>query len=369
MTPWLLAAILAFGIAEAGTPLPATPTVEAASTQSAIPEPGDILALPPTLRTRFHDAVVSRGASPYHRLELMMSFLFDPSGLGMTYASEATHTVEQAYLTREANCLGFTLLTLALAREAGLHAYAQYIDEVLTWHQQDSTVVQSSHVNLGIRIGPNLYTVDVASDTVIARTLPTRLTDDRLLALYYGNRAMELLLSGNLQDARPYSARALELAPGSADAWNNAGVIHLRDGEMEAARTHYARALAINNRHSGALFNLAWLYERQGLEAEAGRLRKRIDAILRNNPFQHFMRGFAAERAGDDAGAVTHYQRAIRLHSREHRFHFALARTYARLGRLEEARASLKEAMRLAGDRERGAYQARLDALQASPGR
>lgn len=370
MITWALAAALAAG----GTPpapglSPETPPAVAVHVipahVDAIPGPGDILAIPPELRAWFHEAVVSRGSTPHRRLELMMSFVFGEDGLGMGYDADATHTVEESWRTRKANCLGFTLLTLALAREAGLDAYAQYIDEVLSWHQQDSNVVQSNHANLGIRIHQSLYTVDVASDVVLARTLPTKLPDEQLIALYYSNRAMEQVMAGDIKAARPYIERALELAPGFADIWNNAGVIHLRNGDAAAAEAAYTRALDIDPRHTGALFNLARVYERRGMTAKAGKLHRRIESVLRNNPFHHFVKGTEAENAGDFAMAVQHYRRAIRLHGGEHRFHYALARACARLGRLEEARDALVEAIRLGGNRDRDLYQAKLDALGA----
>src|SRR3546814_13780021 len=121
------------------------------------------------------------GGSDRQRLQRLVAFLFDPSGLGMTYATDATLTVAQAYRLRQANCLTFTLLTVALAREAGLDARAQEIDDVVAWRVQDNVVYRFNHVNAQIAIGRMRYTIDVARDEVLARHQPHPISDHPLL--------------------------------------------------------------------------------------------------------------------------------------------------------------------------------------------
>jgi tetratricopeptide (TPR) repeat protein len=370
MSAWLLAALLA-------APGPAiTPATDAppraistwnAAEVSAGPE--TLLALPPELRQRFHADVLSRTSSPSRRLELMMAFLFDDeAGLGMRYAADATHDVADAYRTRQANCLSFTLLTIALAREAGLDAYGQRLDQVLAWQQQDNNLVLSNHVNTGIRIQARQYTIDVARDSVITHGLPERMDDAQLAALFHSNRAMERVLDGDVAGALPRALRSLELDPASATLWNNAGVAHLRNGDAASAIAAYERAIQLDPSHSGALFNLAQSYQREGNADLARQLLGRAQRVLERNPFHHFLLGFAAEKRGDLAAAHGHYRRAIRLHGREHRFHFALARVQVGLGEQRDALRSLRRARELGGDAERLRYQSKLDLLQARLG-
>lgn len=374
MSAWLLAALLA-----ATAPAPASPAVAPlpiaplpTATTPAETEisagPATLLALPEELRHRFHHEVLSRSASPSRRLELMMSFLFDESGLGMHYAADATHDVSGAYRTRQANCLSFTLLTIALAREAGFDAYGQRLDQVLAWQQQDNNLVLSNHVNAGIRIHHRQYTVDVARDSVIAHGSPERVDDTQLAALFHSNRAMERVLDGDVAGALPRALRSLELDPASATLWNNAGVAHLRNGDAASAIAAYERAIQLDPGHSGALFNLAQSYQREGNENQARQLLDRAQRVLERNPFHHFLLGFAAEKRGDLTAAHGHYRRAIRLHGREHRFHFALARVQVGLGEQRDALRSLRRARELGGDTERLRYQSKLDLLQARLG-
>lgn len=370
MSAWLLAALLsASGPAIAPT-TDAPP--RAISTWSAVEVsagPETLLALPPELRQRFHADVLSRTSSPNRRLELMMTFLFDEeAGLGMRYAADATHDVADAYRTRQANCLSFTLLTIALAREAGLDAYGQRLDQILAWQQRDGNLVLSNHVNAGVRIQHRQYTVDVARDSVITRGLPERMDDAQLAALYHSNRAMERVLDGNVLAALPQALRSLELDPMSATLWNNAGVAQLRNGDATAATAAYERAIELDPDHSGALFNLAQSYQRDGDQDKARHLLDRAQRVRERDPFHHFLLGFGAEGRGELEAAHEHYRRAIRLHPREHRFHFAMARVQAGLGEQRAALRSLRRARELGGDAERLHYQSKLDLLQARLG-
>ncbi|NYZ63266.1 tetratricopeptide repeat protein [Luteimonas deserti] len=339
----------------------------APATTDTPPPPSRILAIPPELRQAFRQAVNDRSTAPQVRLDLMMRFLFEgEGGLGMTYDHAATHTVEEAYRTRKANCLTFTLLSLALAREAGLDAQAQQIDEVLSWRQENMHLVRSNHVNTGLRVQQRRYTIDVASNEILTRAPPRAIGDAALLALYYSNRAMELAIEGHYTAAVPYMSASLALDPDSAHGLNNAGVVALRSGDAATAEAHYRAALEREPEHWGALANLSHLYERLGDVARARPLRQRSDRVLARDPFHQFIVGHQAESAGDPATAAARYRRAIRLHSGEHRFHSALARTLLQQGDTAGAIKALTAARRLA-DAEGGArYQAKLDRLRTA---
>jgi len=357
MIGWMLAAALALA-----------PSPPASEVPQPMPGPAQVLALPAALQQRLHDEVITPHRSDRQRLERLVEFMFDPAGLGMQYRYDATLTVEQAYMGREANCLTFTLMVIALAREAGLEAYAQEIDETLSWHQQDSTIYQSNHVNAGIRVGGQRYTVDVGSDSLIARRPPQRVSDQRLLSHFYNNRTADLMAVGALDIADPYMAMALDLDPAYANSWNNAGVLRLRQGDLPGSRSAYQRALVLDPGHSAALFNLLALSQRTGDRRGEMQYRRRLDAVQSRDPFHQFLLAADYERHGDYARAATHYQRAIRLHGSEHRFHFGLARAYLQLGDARRAGRALARAQALGGDSMRSVYQAKLDGLkQARP--
>jgi tetratricopeptide (TPR) repeat protein len=329
--------------------------------------PDEVMALPEGLREQFRAYFHNRSELRRARdLDSLADFLFQPDGLGMRYRENATYTVSEAWQAREANCLSFTLLTLALAREAGLQAYGQEISDTVAWRQDGNTVYRTNHVNAGIRIHERRFSIDVASDQVMARDPPQRISDERLLAHYYNNRAVELMELGQLQAARAHAEQSLRLQPDYATTWNNRGVLQLRFGDSEAAQHDYQHALELDPKHAGALFNLAAHYRRSGNTAGAKALERRFSAIQQNDPFHHFVQALELEQRGDLREAARHYLRAIRLHRQEHRFYFGLARVYMALNQPQRAGRALLAARELSHGDSRDRYQAKLDFLRRS---
>lgn len=322
MFAWLLAATLA-------APAPA------ALPEALPPQPEQVMALPPELRARLHDEVLAGRPTRMQRLQRLWRFVSDAQGLGMHYREDASYTVAQAYATREANCLSFTVLFLALAREAGLAAYPQGIDETLAWYQGGSTIYYSNHVNAGIRIGGQRYTADVAGDSVISVHPPVQISDDRLLAHFYNNNAVELMRRGSIAPAMRYMRAALDLDPGYATHWSNAGVLYLRDGDLGAAERAYATALGLDPGNAEALFNMTNLYRLRGDRRRQAEFQRRLDQVREKDPLHHFLRALEYEGNGDYASAIVQYRQAIRLHPGEYRFHLALAKACLRTGDID----------------------------------
>ncbi|WP_334179813.1 tetratricopeptide repeat protein [Pseudoxanthomonas sp.] len=357
----MIGTLMAAALAVAGlAPAVAAPPVPAAQP----PTPAEVMALPEPLRREFHAKVLSTPRGSKQRLRRMVEFLFSPDDLGMRYDIAANHTVAEAYATRQANCLSFTLLAIALAREAGLQAYGQQIDETLAWRQEQDTLYRTHHVNAGVRIQRRQLTVDVAWDQVIARKPPREISDARLLVHYYNNRAADLLEAGRLDDALRYASVAKALDPTYAATWSNTGVLHLRHGDPALAEQHYLHALQLNPQDPGALSNLAAHYQRTGNAAAAARLQTRLQRVQALDPFHHFLSGVAHEREGDFERAVRDYRQAIKLFPDEHRFHFGLARAYFQMGDNRRAGKALARAERLSEGGNRQLYHAKLDALR-----
>jgi tetratricopeptide (TPR) repeat protein len=364
-------AALALGSGEAPAAMPhaeASQTLPGTSAASAaLHTPVEVMALPEGLREQFRAYLHNRSQLRRVRdLGNLAEFLFRPDGLGMRYRENATYTVSEAWQTREANCLSFTLLTLALAREVGLQAYGQEISDTVAWRQEGKTVYRSNHVNAGIRINERRFSIDVASDQVLARDPPRRISDARLLAHYYNNRAVELMELGQLLPAMAHAEQSLRLQPEYASTWNNRGVLQLRFGDIAAAQRDYQRALELDPEHTGALFNLAAHFRRSGNAASAIVLERRFSSIQQNDPFHHFVRALELEQQGELREAARHYRRAIKLHRQEHRFYFGLARVYMALDQPRRAGRALLAARELSHGDSRDRYQAKLDFLRRS---
>lgn len=370
----LLAAGLALQPAPAGIPLaaPAPTAVEV----PALPAPDEVMAIPDALRAEFRERVLDTTNSPELRVRRMVSFMFDKDGLGLEYKGDATNTVAESYRTRQVNCLSFTLMAVALAREAGLKAQGQQIDRVLAWSLVGDVVMQSLHANavvtlrdrnLQVKDGRD-FVLDIASSGLYTGEYMVhgyKVEDDRLLAAFYGNRAMELLAKGRLAESQTWLDQALALDPDDATLWNNAGVLSERSGDMAGAEGRFLRAARRNPRHTSVLYNLVALYQARGDATRATYWKERADRVLRRDPFYQFSLAERNAQAGAYDEAVRYYRRAISLDGRERLFHFGLARAYVKQGKLDRAAKELDVASRLSEGAERQRYQAKLDALRA----
>ena len=335
MIAWILAATLA---------LP----VSVAVPETAPPTPEQVMAVPPQLQAQLQAEVIGPARGDLDRLQRLVRFMDDDErGLGLQYREDATYTVAEAYLSRQANCVTYTLVFLALAHLAGLEAYPQEIEEILSWQQLGDIVYRGNHVNVRARVGRQHYLVDVGSDSVVGRHPAKRITMQRALA---------------------HAGIALELDPDYPTTWSNTGVLRLRSGDKSGAERAYLTALRLDPDNASALFNLVGLYQRSGDRGREAPLRKRLEKVERSDPFHHFLLAVENEKRGDGGRAVKHYLRAIRLHGDEHQFYSGLARAYLLDGDPRRARHALKRALSLVKDEAtRAAYQARLEQLPASP--
>lgn len=350
---------------EVNTPLeaPAPPEVPA---PLQVPAPEQVMAVPDDLRSRLRDALPTHGGTPRERLDRLVAFLSDDSGMGLHYRDDATLTVAQADVVRQANCLTYTMAFLALAPLVGLDAYPQEISQTLTWYQQANTVYRTSHVNAAVRIGRSTLVVDVSGDALIARDEPFAITQERLVSHYYNNLAIMLLARGDARNAAVFSAKALALYPDHPDHWSNAGVIHARNGDLPAAARAYAKALELDPRNASALLNAIGLAQRIDDKASEASLRERLARVEQRDPFHQFLSALEYEHQGQMTQAIAHFRRAIRLHPREHRFHAALARACLAAGDRRCATGALARARATANGTARADYGAQLEALRAA---
>jgi Flp pilus assembly protein TadD len=360
MPTWTAAALLALAAAS-------TPPLPAPDPGPELVPPAQVVALPAELRERLHARVTAPAGNSHQRLERLIEFTFDPDGLGLEYGGDHTYTAGQLSRAREANCLSFALLFVALAREAGLDAYVQETDHVLSWYEGGGTVYNASHVNAGVRVGGRRRTVDINRNVMMMLQPPRPISDERALSRYYNNRGAELLEQGQLTAARAHMKMAIDLAPDYPGVWSNLGVLSLREGDLQAAEAAYGRALAIDSDHAATLFNLVALHQHTGNARAVAMYRKKLHKVELHDPFHQFMQALQREKEGDFEGAVKHYRQAIKQHEREHHFHFGLARAYVQLGDKRRARASFARARDLAaGEEQRSLYQAKIDGLLSS---
>jgi Flp pilus assembly protein TadD len=278
-----------------------------------------------------------------------------------------TRSAAETFHARRGNCLSFTSLLVALAREIGLDASYQEVDVPPTWSLQDDSVVVSRHVNARIALRPGVEHVVDFDIAEFRAAYPRRpISDARAAAHFYSNRGVERMAAGAADEAYAYFMRALAMDRTLAQVWVNLGVWHRRAGEPALAEASYLEALRLEPREYVAISNLAQLHEREG-NAELARWYQRRAAQYRlRNPYFRYEQAKRAYFVGDFEGAVRQLREALRRADNDPDFYSLLGMTYRQLGRRDAAREAFSRAALLAEDDEmRSTLQRKLDLLGA----
>jgi Flp pilus assembly protein TadD len=332
--------------------------------------PVDIMELSPAMI----DLVKNRiplDARPEKRLDRLFQVLrFDPD-YAVEYESDATYTAQEVFQYRRANCLSFSAMFIALAREAGLDANFQEVELPPEWDAlSDDTLVQYRHVNVKVRWsrggeGVVDFRMDRYSETFPQKTI----SDSHGLAQYHSNVSMQHMVDGRMAEAYLSAYRAINADPSQSFIWSNMGIIQRRMGNVELAEIAYRQALTLNPRDISASNNLAILYETQGKQTLADEMRRYSEANKLNNPYYRYALAQHAYRNGNYDEALTQITVAMRKQSREHRFYFLRGLSLWNIGENESAINNVKRAIRMAKDDEPiEQYEQQLEEWLASNG-
>ncbi len=333
---------------------------------SRVPEESEILALSPEMG-RFLARRIRPGLVRQARLQELIDVIFSPEGLEITYGNTRTRTAEETFKARNGNCLSFTVLFVAMARHLGLNAYFREVDEVTSWDQRGNVVVTGRHMYAEVEADNGLTQVDFLPGTGKVYRSTRRIRTPRVYAHFYSNLGVERLTAGGPVEAVALFERALDNDARFSQALVNLGVAYRRLGDAARAEESFLRALEVDPGEMAAATNLAALYLGRGRQAEAEPWLERVGGYLRRNPFHHFRLGLRAAQQEDLKAASAHIREAIRRRPEEAFFHLELARVLERIGRHEEARASLQRALALAEENELRPIRAFQRELDATP--
>jgi len=317
----------------------------------------DPLALSDEIR-RFAHRHVSPALRPSQRLSALMDAVFAqaPQGLGIEYGSHETRTAAETFAHRSGNCISFTNLLVAMAREVGLAAYFAEVNQVLARDARGEVLINNKHMLVELEIENAIVHVDLVPDTEDEYLAVRRISDRRAAAHYFNNLGVEWLVELGPGESLPWFQRALELAPEFPAPWVNLGVALRRLERFPDAEDAYRRALAIDHSELSALSNLAYLYEAWGRPEEAQLYHGRVERHRRRNPYYLYRLGRRAVAAGRLDEAVAHFRAAVHRGPEEAQFHFALGDALYRAGDLERAERILHRAFRLADREEQREY-------------
>lgn len=274
--------------------------------------------------------------------------MLDPWILDFTYDPSVTLTANEAFRTRRGNCLTFSNMFIAMAREAGLSAWYREVEIEPEWSSIDDTLLVSLHVNAATRDRGNEYIIDVSRRSPREGERHRRISDSEAEAQFYNNLGANALVANDLAMAYAYFRKAEETLPGLPYIWSNLGVAFNRNGQVDDAIMAYQTALELDDSHTVSLNNLYTIYLDKGDVEQALVFQQQVERNRRRNPY--YLHHLAQEAFAEDllVDAMEYTRRAIRLEDREYRFFYTMAQLQYQVGDIGRADSTLHKAQSMA---------------------
>ena len=285
-------------------------------------------------------------SDPELRLRRLLNEITSPEGLGLglIYERGVTATAAEVFTSRRANCISFTNLFVALARELELPVGFLLVEDIQSYTRDGDLIVGSDHLTAVYREGPQRLILDFTPAAPADYRETTDVDDLTAMALFYSNLGVAELRGGASSSAIELLRTATMLAPDLATAWTNYGVALRRNGDSAGAEAAYRRALEADPETLAAYQNLAALLRRRGEAKEADALLALTNRRDNRNPFSFIDLGDLALAHGRIAEAERFYRRALGIDGDNAEARAAMGQAALAAGRLADARKWLRRA-------------------------
>jgi tetratricopeptide (TPR) repeat protein len=246
----LLVGLFTASSAHSGSGRPAA-APEAAGAEVAAVRP---LALTQDMRAWVGATLASlpEGAPALERLRLLQQSLTREELRPIAESTARTPTAAEAFAFRRADCVGFALLLVALARAAGVEARFALTPAFEGSDLAGTLRIRRAHLSAGF--AGRLF--DLGGERELQPDRDAEVDDRTALALFYSNRGAQRLAAGWAAESVEWLYRAVRYDPSLSWVWTNLGVALRRSGDAQGAVLAYEMALRIDARNESARRNL-----------------------------------------------------------------------------------------------------------------
>jgi hypothetical protein len=151
-------------------------------------DPTELLRLDDEMRA-FFAARVHPKAMLETKLDEIVAAILGEKGLHFCYESAGIYAPREAFRRRSGNCVTFSLLVVAVAREFRIHAVFNEVDLLMRWDRVGGIVMERRHINVWVPTVNGGYEVDLKmfADLRSPRNGTHVVDDSRAFAALYSN--------------------------------------------------------------------------------------------------------------------------------------------------------------------------------------
>ncbi|HVY46624.1 MAG TPA: tetratricopeptide repeat protein [Minicystis sp.] len=299
------------------------------------------------IRVQVEEAVGTRG-DRLERLHRLRDYLSRSGTLGFRYAP-ITYDANEAFRERRGDCMAYTLLFVALARDLDLPAYVVHVAEVKNYYERSGWFFVSSHVAVGFDRGPNAVVIDLSNERRDASLAMYESIDDAAAAaLFFNNVAVDHMLRGDMRDAERMLRFLHRREPSVVELTNNLGVLLNREHRYRDALAVLSDGIARAPTYEPFYTNAIHAARGAEMPAVARDLERRGQRLEEEDPYFLFARGVGAFQENDFGRAADQLERAADAKPDSPAILGWLARAYLARGERDRGRRAFEKAWRLA---------------------
>lgn len=307
------------------------------------------------------------------QMETLAYRIFDRADLNLLYMANANTTAIETFHNRAANCLSMSIMTYALAKQAGFGVRFQDIEIPEYWTRREGYSLLNGHVNLQLLVRPSAnityfqtkgFQVDFAPRETQKHFPKKFISIETVLSMFYNNKGADALLAKQYDKAYAYFRAAATVDPEFDSTWANLGFLYRLNGFHSFAEQSYRQAIAVNEDNLTAWENLARLYDYTNRSDEARMIDERLQRKRYDNPYYHVNLGEEEFEQENWDKALEHYRKALSLDKTKHEVYFGLAKTYYQLGEIKRSQRYFSMAKKYSSNQQdQDKYQGKMDLL------
>lgn len=286
----------------------------------------------------------------------------------------ATYTSGEALQNLSGNCLSLAILTTALAKLVDIEVRYQRVNAAPIYQRFHNVMTLSSHVRTHVYepyFEVKEHELVVIKSKLVIDYFPQNgniggdiIGYEDFVSMYYQNLAGDALVKEDYDLAYSMLVAAMGITSQNPDTLNTLAVIHKALGNTATAEALYRYVLMHDSASINVLSNYIVLLEGQNRTTEIEQLQTQLDRIKDDNPYRWFDVADRQYAQQNYSVALKYFKRSVEVGPYLHEGYFGLAKTYYKIGLVNQAKLNMARASELAFTPEdEYLYQAKLQIL------